>query len=628
MTVVDTTLVQWLGDPWAGDGPFGGAGWAVADLVYRREGVDDPVVLWLAALAVWAQRCGHACVDLAEVGDLVDTECARAGVEWERPELPAVGEMRNALRRADSVVRVVDGVRCGPVAEATGDVRPLVLWGELLYTQRQFVNERVVADRIVALSSSPVRDLEPFGEAFIDTVLPVTDPGDTAANEAARSVLRSGFNVLTGGPGTGKTSTLTRALLAFLVAAEAADTEVSVALVAPTGKAATRAGEMLGAFIAELGGAQGVSDAVRAQLATVAPSTIHRLLGAERGVRTRFAHDAARPLGHDLIIVDETSMVDLQLMARLLEAVKPGGRVLLVGDAGQLESVESGAVLRDLTARPGLLGGRVHELRVVHRLAGDDNPIADLAPALRAGDLAAARAALDAGHRQITFVEVADGDRPDPMVLDGVLATYADVVAAARSFDPSEHARALRLLAGTRVLCGARRGPLGVEHFNDLIDDRLKIQSFDLTAVGRAVLITVNAPRVRLVNGDIGLVVNTDDGVRVAFPDLGDPNQPAGAFAEGVRYLSPAELPEYERAYAMTVHKSQGSEYARDVVVILPQPGSPLLTRELVYTAVTRARSQVTLVGSVAAFAEALANPSARVSGLALMVGAGDAPSA
>jgi exodeoxyribonuclease V alpha subunit len=178
------------------------------------------------------------------------------------------------------------------------------------------------------------------------------------------------------------------------------------------------------------------------------------------------------------------------------------------------------------------------------------------------------------------------------------------------------------------VLCGARRGPLGVEHFNDLIDDRLKIQSFDLTAVGRAVLITVNAPRVRLVNGDIGLVVNTDDGVRVAFPDLGDPNQPAGAFAEGVRYLSPAELPEYERAYAMTVHKSQGSEYARDVVVILPQPGSPLLTRELVYTAVTRARSQVTLVGSVAAFAEALANPSARVSGLALMVGAGDAPSA
>ena len=627
MSVVDAALVPWLGDPWSGDGPFGGAEWAVADLVYRREGVDDPVVLWLAALAVWAQRCGHACVDLAEVGDLVDTECARAGVEWERPELPGVGEMRNALRRADSVVRVVDGVRCGPVAEATGDVRPLVLWGELLYTQRQFVNERVVADRIVTLSSSPVRDLEPFGEAFIDTVLPVVDPADAAANEAARSVLRSGFNVLTGGPGTGKTYTLSRALLAFLVAAEAADTEVSVALVAPTGKAATRAGEMLGAFIAELGDAGGVSDAVRAQLATVAPSTIHRLLGAERGVRTRFAHDAARPLVHDLVIVDETSMVDLQLMARLLEAVKPGGRVLLVGDAGQLESVESGAVLRDLTARPGLLGGRVHELHVVHRLAGDDNPIADLAPALRAGDLAAAQATLAAGHPQIISVEIADGARPDPAVLDGVVATYTDVVAAARSVDRADHARGLRLLAGTRVLCGARRGPLGVEHFNDLIDDRLKIRRFDPAAVGRAVLITVNAPRVRLVNGDIGLVVNTDDGVRVAFPDLGDPTERTGGFAEGVRYLSPAELPDYERAYVMTVHKSQGSEYSDGVVVILPQPGSPLLTRELLYTAVTRARSQVTLVGSAAAFAEALANPSARVSGLELMVGAGDAPS-
>ncbi len=620
MTVTTTDLEAWLGHPWDGDGPFGGAEWAVADLMARRAGVDDPILIWLAALAVWAQRCGHACVDLAQVDGLIKDECARAGLEWEPPATPSMGEMRAALEGADSVVRLIDGVGPGSVEEAVADVRPLVLWCELLYTQRQFVNERLVAGRIADLASSGVLDLEPLGGTIVDEFLPVAeDSTDAAANEAARSVLRSGFTVLTGGPGTGKTYTLTRALLAFLMAAEAADTEVSVAVVAPTGKAATRAGEMLATFVSELGDDVRISEAVRMQLAGVVPSTIHRLLGSTHHLRTRFAHDGSRPLPHDLIIVDETSMVDLQLMARLLEAVKVGGRVLLVGDAGQLESVESGAVLRDLTDRPGVLAGRIHELQVVHRLAGEDNPIADLAPALRGGDVTTAMSFLTAGHAEITFVDVDDGAVPAPAVIDGVVATYAEVVTAARSTAPADHAQALRLLGGTRVLCGARRGPLGVHQWNDAIDTRLGIRSFDPVAVGRAVLITVNSPRIRLVNGDIGVVVNTVDGVRVAFP------APGGA---SVRYLSPAELPDHERAYAMTVHKSQGSEYADSVLVILPQSGSPLLTRELVYTAVTRAKSHVTLVGSSRAFAEALENPSIRVSGLdTMIVGEARAPS-
>ena len=624
MTNAASVLAPLAHDPVTGHGLFGGAERAVASLLERHTGVTNDAVLLAAALAVWAHRTGHACVNTDDVGSMLDAAVRRSGSDWQLPALPPGSDMRAALHGAHQVVRVVDADHPGSSADALADGRPLVLWGTLLYAQRQFVDELSVAERVTALAASAPPPPGAAALAFVDAVLP-TDGDDTAQNQVGRAVLTQSFNVLTGGPGTGKTHTLTRCLLACLVAAHAAGDDVTVAVCAPTGKAATRASEMLRDFVdghaedvartaalqatgsstdANTDALAGVTPEVLDALAAVEPVTIHRLLGRAAGMDTRFAHHADRPLAHDLIIVDETSMVSLQLMARLLEAVRPGARVLLVGDEAQLESVESGSVLRDLTLAESVLGGHVHQLRKVYRVA-EGNPIADLAPLVRDGAPESVDMMRASDDERLTLLELPDGQWPPADVVAPVLGAYVAVCDGARSLDDGKHVEALAILAGSRVLCGARRGPFGVEHFNDVIDEHLGLHPDRIIEVGRALLVTVNSPRVGLDNGDIGLVVRTHDGIRVLF-----------AARQGLVSLTPAELPPVERAYAMTVHKSQGSEYADQVVVVLPQQGSPLLTRELVYTAITRAKHAVTVVGSPVAFGTALANPSGRSSGL------------
>jgi exodeoxyribonuclease V alpha subunit len=597
-------------DPATGHGLFGGAERAVASLLHRQAGVTDDGVLLAAALAVWAHRTGHACVDTDRVDAMVAAAVRRSGSSWQLPSLPSGSDLRAALAAAPDVVRTVDADHPGSAAEALADGRPLVLWGTLLYAQRQFVDEVSVAERVMALAGSALPPPSDAALAFVDTVLPAGEH-DTAQNLVGRSVLTQSFNVLTGGPGTGKTHTLTRCLLAYLMAAHSAGENVTVAVCAPTGKAATRTREMLHAFVdGYVDAPGGIAPEVLATLTAVEPVTIHRLLGRAPGQDTRFAHTAARPLAHDLVIVDETSMVSLQLMARLLEAVRPGARVLLVGDEAQLESVESGSVLRDLTMAGPVLEGHVHQLRTVYRVAAG-NPIADVAPLVRDGAAASLDMLRSSDDDRLAFVELADTDWPGPDTISPVLGAFADVCDGARSTDAVRHEAALATLSANRVLCGARRGPFGVGHFNDLVDDVLGLHRYRTVEVGRALLVTVNSPRVGLDNGDIGLVVRTSDGVRVLFDAR-----------RGLVSLTPAELPPVERAYAMTVHKSQGSEYADQVVVVLPQHGSPLLTRELVYTAITRAKHAVTVVGSPQAFTAALSNPSGRSSGLQRLLAA------
>jgi len=622
MTGAAFVLAPLAHDPVTGNGLFGGAERAVASLLERHAGVTNDAVLLAAALAVWAHRTGHACVDTDDVGSMLGAAVRRSGSDWELPTLPSGDVLRAALHGAHQVVRVVDAAQPGSSAAALADGRPLVLWGTLLYAQRQFVDELSVAERVTALAASSPPPPADGALAFVDTVLPA-DEHDNAQNQVGRAVLTQSFNVLTGGPGTGKTHTLTRCLLAYLVAAHAAGDEVTVAVCAPTGKAATRASEMLRDFVdgyagqvaraaalqttgppAAADGPAGVTPEVLDALAAVEPVTIHRLLGRAPGRDTRFAHHANRPLAHDLIIVDETSMVSLQLMARLLEAVRPGARVLLVGDEAQLESVESGSVLRDVTLAPSVLSGHVHQLRKVYRVA-EGNPIADLAPLVRDGAPESLDMLRASDDQRLSLVELPDGQWPPADVVAPVLGAFSAVCDSARSLDGDRHVEALGILAGSRVLCGARRGPFGVEHFNDVVDEYLGLHPDRIIEAGRALLVTVNSPRVGLDNGDIGLVVRTHDGLRVLF-----------AARQGLLSLTPAELPPVERAYAMTVHKSQGSEYADQVVVVLPQQGSPLLTRELVYTAITRAKHAVTVVGSSQAFTTALANPSGRSSGL------------
>jgi exodeoxyribonuclease V alpha subunit len=337
------------------------------------------------------------------------------------------------------------------------------------------------------------------------------------------------------------------------------------------------------------------------------------LLGSFRGRSTRFAHDSERPLNHDLVIIDETSMVPLQLMARLFEALGARSRLLLVGDDAQLESVESGSVLRDLVSSSALLDGSVFELQKVRRITGD-NPIATVAPMIRKGEAEVALGAIRNSGPQLTFVETTSGAKPSSSVIEMLINTYREVRELARSTESADHAKALEKIAGSRLLCGMRRGPLGIDQWNDIIDRRLQLRSGDLMVPGRALLVTVNSPRVGLVNGDIGVVVETQDGPKVCFGTNDEP-----------RYISPVDLPPVERAFAMTVHKSQGSEYKELVLLMLPNEGSPLLTRELLYTGLTRAGGDAVIIGSADALTDAINNPSVRVSGLAALL---QAPSA
>ena len=573
-----------------------------ASMLARRANCEDEAVVRALALAVWAHRNGHACLTLDTLAADLGRAVSRAGQEWELPELPSAKVFDDALR-ASPLVRVLDAP--GTSAEALADTRPLVLIENRFSSQRQFADEVLVAESVQALLAKSDDFSSPAALALIDRELEVSDD-DARQNELAKSVLARSFNVLTGGPGTGKTYTLTRCLLAFLVAAEEQGRSVSVAVAAPTGKAATRAKELLDEFAEAIEDDDNPpSDAVLAQLRAIKPTTIHGLLGSRHGLSTRFAHDRERPLNHDLVIIDETSMVPLQLMARLFEALGSRSRLLLVGDDAQLESVESGSVLRDLVSSASLLDGSVFELQKVRRIS-EDNPIASVAPMIRHGMSDDALAALRPSAPKLTFVEIADGAKPPSSAIDELVSTYREVRDLARSLEPVDHALALGKMSGSRLLCGARRGPLGIDQWNDTIDRRLQLRSGDLLVPGRALLVTVNSPRVGLVNGDIGVVVETEDGPRVCFRTN-----------DQIRYVSPVDLPPVERAFAMTVHKSQGSEYNMLVVLMLPKVGSPLLTRELVYTGLTRAGGKAVVIGSAEAFTNAVNNPSVRVSGLA-----------
>jgi len=604
---------------------LGPAAVAVAGLLRRRFGVTDPVVLLAGELTAFAHEEGHSCVDLTRVEEMVGEVLAgRAAGERLEP-LPGPDEFLAALRAHPKVVREVSDSALPGADDAVSDRRPLVLLDNLVYSQRQFVDELSLARQLAgraAVGSSPVT----CGD-LIDTVAPVpTDEesrkagDDGIANRTLRSAVSSRITVLTGGPGTGKTHTLTRCIAVLLATREEQLADLSVALVAPTGKAATRAKELITAFVESVRSSSGVpgglSDAVLDAMASIEPRTIHRLLGSVGGSQTRFGHHQTELLPHDIIVVDEMSMVPTHLMARLMEATRPDASVLLVGDHAQLESVESGSVLRGIIEPgPGGAPGRswVFELRRVWRQSSDTR-IGDLARLIRDGRSAEAVDLALTQPAGVRFVEAAeDGSVPRVIVAD-MIAAMERMRDLARGIEPEGHREAHGLLSRNKVLCGPRRGDLGVVEWNQHVRERVLgvVRPGEMVA-GLPLLVTVNSPRARLVNGDIGLVVNHLDENGNVSPRVYFPGE------DGGRYLTPAELPPVEECFAMTVHKSQGSEY-ENLVVILPRDGSPLLSRELIYTAVTRAKKSLVVAGTLSSFASAIDNRTVRVSALGLMI--------
>jgi exodeoxyribonuclease V alpha subunit len=556
----------------------------VARRLARLAGEEDEAVVLAAAFAVRAPRLGHVFADLARVHETAtvdaDDPVDLSALPWPDP--------------AAWVERVAGSALAGPD-------RPLRLSGSALYLDRYWREEEQVARDLRALAEEVPHDAAVL-DAGIERLFGGDD--DELPRRAAAAAVRRRLAVIAGGPGTGKTTTVARvvALLEEQAAAAGAPPPL-VALAAPTGKAAARLQEAVHEEAARLA----VEPEVRERLLALTASTLHRLLGWKPGSHSRFRHDRSNRLPFDVVIVDETSMVSLWQMARLVEAVRPEARLVLVGDPGQLTSIEAGAVLGDIVGDGG--GEGIEILRRIHRFGGG---IQRLAEAIRAGDGDAAVEALRGAGQDVLWLDV-DGGSAEALpaltpIRDGAVATGRAVIEAARAGDAL---RALERLAAFRVLCAHRRGPYGVSTWMPRVEAWLADAVPDFAAdgawyVGRPLLVTENDHAIRLYNGDTGVVVGA--------PGSG---RPAAAFERSgeVVTFSPSRLAAVETVYAMTIHKSQGSQFAT-AAVVLPDPRSPILTRELLYTAVTRARTRLIVAGTEAAVRAAVARPIARASGL------------
>ncbi|MFZ4718643.1 MAG: exodeoxyribonuclease V subunit alpha [Ilumatobacteraceae bacterium] len=608
---------------WCDGGVLSAADVHVAGWVCRAAAADHgaalgpdglhPLVVHAVAMAAWASRNGHSCADLTRLPAVVEHQRRVRAADEQAIELPALewpeaDAVLAALTARPEIVRVVDG----PDAEPVLDRRPVVVCGARVYLQRHWVDECVIAASVRSLAASPARSgvLHPAATALLDELLPATVDGAANAQRAAAEVaLRQRLAVVVGGPGTGKTYTVARLLAVLLEQARRDGRDLHIGLAAPTGKAAQRLRESI---LGALAGDAPIPDDVRASLHDLEPRTIHKLLGYRPGRQQRFAHDDRHPLPHDVVVIDETSMVSSPLFARLLEAVGGDTRLVLLGDPDQLESVDRGAVLADLVDAAGAggpLAEHVVRLRRGHRFE-DDSQIARLADAVRDGDGPGAVAvvrgapALDEHGHGLRVVDAADP--LDPSAVAAVAAVLTPVLHEARmAAEAGDAAAALAATARARVLCAHREGPHGVSAWNRLGEQWMcgPAGASQVWYPGRPLLVTANDPRLGLANGDTGVVVRHDGRLLVAFPG------PVGL-------LDPVQLESVDTAFAMTVHKSQGSEYPV-VVMVLPPPSSPLVGRELLYTGVTRAKAALYVVGTDAALSACVATPAMRMTGLA-----------
>lgn len=578
------------------------AGWIeaadvhVADRLARLTGEEDETVVLAVALTVRAAREGSSCLDpdaaLAALREPPSEDDGDPGV----PAAPA--ELLAALPEdAQAWLDAVRESRCA----AQGTV---VVEHDLVYLDRYHREEVFVAQTLrdrAALPSEPVDD--GVLEAGLDRVFRGDSWGEQ--RDAVRAAARQRTTILVGGPGTGKTSTVAGLLALLVEQSEGGSRRPAVALAAPTGKAAARLTESVRGAVAAF------ESQDRERVGAMEAVTLHRLLGWRPGSSTRFRRDRSNPLPHDIVVVDEASMLSLTMAARLLEALRPSARLVLVGDPDQLASVEAGAVLADLVAGyEGVDGSPVSRLLTSHRFG---RRIGSLAAAVRDGDAdevvrllrsAPAEDAQDDEDISVSYIEIQEPDEAH-RALEGHLLERAERL---RRLGLSGDTRAaLRALDEHRLLCAHRDGPWGVSSWNLRVERGLAERTgyHGRQHAGRPLLVTANDHRLGLSNGDTGVVVlGPDDRLVAAF---GDPNAPTTYGASTVA--------DAETAHAMTIHKSQGSQ-AQHVTVLLPDARSRLLTRELLYTGLTRAVDRVTIVGSEAAVRGAVEQRTARASGL------------
>lgn len=542
----------------------------VASRLATLVGDEDPLARVTLALVVRAAREGSTSLDPAHARELLE-------------ESPV------ALPPTPEWLEQVGG-------SALAEAGVLLVEHDLVYLDRYHREEVQIAQDLQRRAQTPAPEVdEEMLEAGLERVFPRDGWGEQ--RDAVRAAAGRLTTVLAGGPGTGKTSTVAGLLTLLLEQAEATGHRPRIALAAPTGKAAARLRESV------LGSLGHMPDQDRQRLGTdIEAVTVHRLLGWRPDSGNRFRRDRGNPLPHDIVVVDEASMLSLTLTARLLEALRPGARLLLVGDPDQLASVEAGAVLADLVAGYGD-DGPVARLQTSHRFGHE---IGTLAEAVRVGDadlvlelLAQARPGGPVEH--LPVADVIEADEALRLRLLTHAERLRDLALAGR------YADALRELGEHRLLCAHRDGPWGVGPWNDRVERWLAEASDHLgrQVVGRPLLVTTNDRGLGLFNGDTGVMALRADHRVVGV--FGEPDAPIVHAA--------STLGEVDTAHALTIHKSQGSQ-ARSVTVLLPDADSRLLTRELLYTAITRAQESVTLVGSDAAVRAAVERRTQRATGL------------
>lgn len=641
---------------------------ALAAFVAEQDAGADAALLVATAVLAQMEGRGHSCLPLQALASSPNEILAwpKEAVHlqlslWEQLPRQLSGWLR-ALRRSP-VVRVVQ-----PGIATVDQGQPLVLLdgpAPLLYLRRYWDYERSVAAHIVqrtgadsAAESTQV--YEPKVRDWLGRLF--NSPADALDWQklACALALRGRMSVITGGPGTGKTYTAAR-LLALLFATAPDATQLRVALAAPTGKAAARLKQSIDSSLLELQDAVGSELDLEALVKRMgAARTLHSLLGARPDTR-RFAHHAGNPLDVDVLIVDEASMIHLEMMAALLQALPPTARLILLGDKDQLASVEAGAVLGDLcrdaqrgnyaadtaayaervtgqslpaqylaAAKALPLAQHTVMLRESRRFGG---PIGQLALAVNAGDAPGATALLREQTQSGPSAELwsREGGDIDAVVRSAVqgrgnadnktasYAAYAEVLQQGRGqrfATEAAHQQWVKAVLAAfdryRLLCAVREGAWGVAGLNRAVEQALQAQGAIRKDgewyMGRPVMVTRNDAQLGVFNGDIGM----------ALPSFADPARLRVYFMQGekLHHVSTARLAHVETAFAMTVHKSQGSEFEHTALVLAAQGGS-VLSRELVYTGITRARKAFSLWSEVPGLlVSAMGSPTQRSSGL------------
>lgn len=629
---------------------------------------DDPQTLLGLCFAVRAPRLGHVGVDLRRVPATVLGEQGRIEAQSQRPQeglpWPVDLEAWHAATQRHALVS----------QPGAATPTPFVAHGALIMTQRQWSYQARLAAAIRARSEGSLAPIagHPLDEVRLGSDLaalfpPQADGTLDRQRLAALTAALLPMTVISGGPGTGKTYTIRKVLLLLHRQWQALHGRApAVALAAPTGKAALR---MADAMREGLDADPAVLEPERAWLRALQPTTLHRLLGFDPRNSTRFRHDAHRPLSAEIVVVDEGSMVDLALMTKLFAATAPESRLVLLGDRNQLASVQAGSVLADLTAVVADRGmrltpawastlGRWNDRASMTALVDVDAPTlarhivsfdrprrfrqdsgvgqVSLAIVQNRLDDAVAWLTGQAGSRALPFGDlhhIAHSRSADAKTTLSPLA----VRAMAQGFEPylsllrqgpganqtemEHHIAVLLAFDGARVLTVHREGPFGVSGLNLAIQEALlgrreggRGEALRSAAredwLGRPLLITETRYDIGRMNGDIGIIVQVQGKPMAAFLD---------GSGQSLSYLDLARLPPHQTAFALTVHKAQGAQFAHTALV-LPAHDSDLLTRELIYTAVTRAVSSLTLIGDAAVLRRGLERRVARASNLAAML--------